>query len=53
MKVSRWPNWVQTCSNKVSFKESEVKISDKVSVIISGIDIDYIKHEVLKYTKIV
>lgn len=53
MNVSRWPTWVETCSSKVSFKESEVKISDKVLVIISGIDIDYIKHEALKYKEIV
>ena len=53
MNVSRWTTWVETWSNKASFKESEVNISDKVLVIISGIDIDYIKHQVLKYTKIV
>jgi len=35
------------------FKESEVRIPDKMLVITTGIDIDYVKHEVLKYTKIV
>jgi hypothetical protein len=35
-------------SSKVSFKGYEVKICDKVLVIISDIDNDYGKHKVLK-----